>query len=1114
MILINTHPKRVLSQSILAVLFILFTQFVFSQTPDPKADPSAMILCGNARFTVLTPSMLRLEWNKNAEFNNQATMVFINRKMPVPLFSKKESNDSLVITTEELSLIYLKNKGKFNSSNLRIIYKVDSTYSIWMPGMKDSLNLKGTTTTLDGANGYEGVTLGEGLISRSGWAFVDDTGSPLFNDSTLWVENGREDGSYDGYFFGYGHRYKQALYDFTMVAGKIPMVPRWVFGYWWSRYWTYSDDELRDLTGSFRFYRIPADVLVIDMDWHETFGLSSHGLKVDEFFQRPGWTGYTWNRTLFPEPGKFLDWTKSENLKVALNIHPASGIAPMEEKYAEFAKEYHLDICGSKNIPFKIEEKKWVDTWFKVVLHPLEKQGVDIWWLDWQQWRMNKGIRNLTNVWWLNHVFYNDKVKNESIRPFVFHRYGGLGNHRYPVGFSGDTYSTWKSLEYQPYFTATAANVGYDYWSHDIGGHFGSAGDAELFLRWIQLGVFSPMLRTHSTKTTILERRIWKYPDHFEDMRNAFLLRYSLIPYIYNASRKTYDSAVALCRPLYHDYPGKNEAYIYKTEYMFGEDILVAPVTQRTDANGLALKNIWLPGGTWYEWCSGTLLNGNAIIQRDFLQDEIPFYAREGAIIPMYINTYNLQVPNDTLCLWLIPGDFGSLNYYEDDGISQGYKKGHYTLTKIEKRVIENNKTEVLIHPSEGQYEGAKAEKRYILMFPCSYAPEKVIVNNKEYSFSKDVKNGSWTYNVKELSLEVVLPLMPVNVKIKVEIFYKMPVSEMNKQLSGMKGNFHRMAEATQLIKNEVNRVDQIANAPSLVLKAASIPTLISYDPWSAENLLPAYHVLMVEMYKQLSQLKRVSKVTIEKTAQLIPYLHHSIAGKPLIKLSSRSSSKPVRVRIKPAKEGGIVRFTLDGTEPSEDSPLYTGEFNVNRTCVIRAAAFSKGLLPGYVAADTFHLKFAKETHYHFPYSDKYTGNAKDALTDGKFASPYDFSTKWIGFEGTDMVADITLCTRRRVDSVTMRFLNDQNSWIFLPVKIILEVSSDGRNYMKVFEKNNQDESNKTEESCRAMEYHAAVNMDKIKYMRIRAVNMGKCPEWHKGNGNKCWLFTDELILK
>src|SRR5438309_2329297 len=153
-------------------------------------------------------------------------------------------------------------------------------------------------------------------------------------------------------------------------------------------------------------------------------------------------------------------------------------------------------------------------------------------------------------------------------RGLLFYRWGGLGNHRYQIGFSGDTTSDWPSLAFQPYFTATAANVGYAYWSHDIGGHLPGVVGPELYTRWIQFGAFSPVLRTHTTKNPEAERRIWAYPAPYADiMHQAFVLREALIPYIYTEARRTYDTGVAFLRPLYYDSPEAEEAYHVPGEY-------------------------------------------------------------------------------------------------------------------------------------------------------------------------------------------------------------------------------------------------------------------------------------------------------------------------------------------------------------------------------------------------------------------------------------------------------------------------------------------------------------------------------------------------------------------
>ena len=446
------------------------------------------------------------------------------------------------------------------------------------------------------------TSLEPGLVSRDGWVVVDDTARPLFDDSDWpWAIARPERQATDWYFFGHGHDYRAALGDFVKVAGRIPMPPRFAFGTWWSRYWSYTDQEFMDLVRGFESHDVPLDVLVIDMDWHLTFNLRWQKRVVDQSGNRLGWSGYTWDPRLFPNPEGFLAWCEAHGLKTPLNLHPASGVQPHEQAYPAMARAMGIDPETKQHVPFDITNKTFAENYFEILHRPLERQGVDFWWSDWQQ-DPDTRTPGVNNTWWLNYVHSTDMARRGE-RPIIFHRWGGLGNHRYQIGFSGDTESVWESLAFQPYFTATAANVGYAYWSHDIGGHMPGVVSPELYTRWIQFGAFSPILRTHTTKNPDAERRIWAYPEPYASvMRDAFHLRYALIPYLYSAARETYETGVAFFRPLYYDFPEADEAYTETAEYLFGDDMLVAPVTKPVDPDtGTAAQSVWLPPGTWIE---------------------------------------------------------------------------------------------------------------------------------------------------------------------------------------------------------------------------------------------------------------------------------------------------------------------------------------------------------------------------------------------------------------------------------------------------------------------------------------------------------------------------------
>lgn len=565
----------------LALLFIVFPAIA---QHDPVADNAAIVKGGvDVRFTILTPQLIRLEWDSTGVFNDSPSFVIINRRLPVPKFTQTVKQGWLIIRTDALELRYKRNTGKFNANNLSVRFFAEPRNAfVWKPNSVQKNNLKGTARTLDGFRGDVNdrdsslLTLEDGLLSTDGWCVIDDSRSFLFDNSDWPWAKQRPGGSIqDWYFMGYGRNYKSAIFDYSRIAGKVPLPPRYAFGYWWSRYWKYSENELRDLVTDFEKFNIPLDVLVIDMDWHLTDSLFS---KPDEFNERKWWTGWTWDTGLFPDPGKFLQWTNKKHLKTTLNLHPASGIAPFEAAYGEFARKMNFDTTTRRNIPFEGSNKKFMQNLFDIVLNPMEKQGVDFWWLDWQQWLNDKKIAGLNNTWWLNYTFFSAMEKKGDKRPMLYHRWGGLGNHRYQIGFSGDAIISWKSLEYQPYFTNTASNVLYGYWSHDIGGHMFGKGteelDPELYARWMQYGVFNPILRTHSGKNAILNKEIWNFgTEYFKVLADAVKLRYALVPYIYTMARKTYDAGISLCRPMYYDYPEAEEAYRFSRQYQFGDEI-------------------------------------------------------------------------------------------------------------------------------------------------------------------------------------------------------------------------------------------------------------------------------------------------------------------------------------------------------------------------------------------------------------------------------------------------------------------------------------------------------------------------------------------------------------
>lgn len=708
------------------------------------AHPDAVVRSGKARFTVLTPEMIRIQYSDRSLFEDRATFAIVNRRLPVPAFTAVEKDGYLEIKTSALTLKYKIGgviDGRHPSAEvLSISMMLNGRRVLWYPGKDDALNLKGTTRTLDGQIGdNKRQELENGLLSRAGWSIIDESplarrgdGSNTFVfdmqvDGIDWVAEPIDKQAIDWYFMGYGHQYKKALGDYIKVAGRQPMPPLYVLGYWYSKYQRYTSDEFMEIVNDVKHFNIPMDVMIFDMDWHTQ-----------------GWTGWTWDRTAIPDPEGLIDWMHQHGLKVSLNLHPADGVDDDEDFFDDLREDMGLDK-QTKRVPWNLSDGRFYHNMFKHIIRARERQGVDFWWLDWQQNLTSKYVAGLGETFWCNHVFYNDmRLNRPDRRPLIFHRWGGLGSHRYPIGFSGDSFTTYGTLAWQPYFTATASNVCFGYWGHDLGGHQQTGGnDPEIYLRWMQFGVFTPIFRTHATNWEGIERRIWKY-SNFPSLLETVKLRYALMPYIYTAARQAYDTGVSLCRPLYYEWPEANNAYLFEDEYMFGDDILVAPVVTKPEKDGTTARRTWLPEGRWFDVCRNKVIEGNRTFTDRYAMEEIPYFFRAGSVIVNNPPMMNLSTRPDRLILKVVPGGNGRTLLYEDEGDTEGYKQGAYTTTTIRH---EGNTLTIL--PREGKFAGMPESRSYTVEFLAVNRPNAVVINGSQ------VAESEWKYDAQRRLLTV-----------------------------------------------------------------------------------------------------------------------------------------------------------------------------------------------------------------------------------------------------------------------------------------------------------------------------------------------------------------------
>lgn len=644
----------------------------------PAMNPVTTLQGEHWRIGLITESLVRLEWSDSGVFEDNASLMAIERNfMPAGAveFSAGERDGLLVVETSALRLTY--DRKPFSKEGLTIVVKgvPDSQFNTWHYGDDPKGNLGGTARTLDEADGA--IPLGQGVISRDGWAVLDDSASNVF--VTADADGNLPDGvvAYGGigvaprdhretdiYFFGYGRRYREAVHDFQKLSGPTPLLPRYALGNWWSRYYRYSEEEYLDLMDRFKREGIPFTTSVIDMDWH----------LVDDVDPKygSGWTGYTWNPKLFPDPKRFLDGLHERGLRTTVNIHPRDGIRAFEKPYAKAAATVGVDAEAQEPVEFDLTNPKFVQAYFDMH-HDLEADGIDFWWIDWQQGGVTRQP-GLDPLWVLNHMHYCDSAR-DGRWPLTFSRFAGPGSQRYPVGFSGDTVITWKSLKFQPYFTSTASNIGYGWWSHDIGGHMFGYRDEELEARWYQLGAFSPINRLHSSCSPFSGKEPWNF---HEPVRSAMVdvlrLRQALMPYLYTMNWRAAVDGDPIVEPMYWANPNLGESYEVPDEFRFGTELVVAPVVDPMDKASMRGKaDAWLPQGDWFDFFDGRRYVAADPAGRRLAVwrtiDRIPVFAKAGGIVPMQSDPLSDMTVNPrALDVVVFPGADGSFAMREDSG--------------------------------------------------------------------------------------------------------------------------------------------------------------------------------------------------------------------------------------------------------------------------------------------------------------------------------------------------------------------------------------------------------------------------------------------------------------
>ncbi len=718
--------------------------------PAAQATRAPEVRDGAARFEVLSPTLIRLEYAADGNFEDRPTLTVPARGAKPPRYSTRVKDDVRVIRTGGMVLRYRIGGGPFSPHNLRLNIRgrgrvrpgfpapapvtSASPAPIVTPPNPDpdpapatSGNLGGWYRGLDSQSGP--VPLHDGLLSRDGWYLLDDTSSPLLTDG-WFAPRPEHDGPYqDGYLFAYGDDYVRALGDFRNLTGPAPLLPRKAFGNWFSRYQGYSESDYHDLVAEFRANRVPLDVLVVDTD-----------------YKWPSdWDGWQWTPNYFENPSRFLNWAHSEGLDVTLNVHPS--IPTNDPRYAATDQRAGGLIDGGDRCRAFIRDQTaacgvwdWAqrdDAASYFALHePFELAGVDNWWLDYCCDESRADAPGLTPDTWIN-TLYAQRQRARGTRWLPLSRIGSSmfdysgaatagawAEHRDAIHFTGDTFGTWAMLDFQTRFTAAeGAGIGLPYVSHDIGSFHANELANDLYLRWIQSGLVQPILRLHSNHAPRLP---WEYGGRTGEIAALFLrLRESLVPYLYTVARQSYDTGLPMARAMYLDWPKIAEAYKFDRQYMLGDELLAAPVGS---PGSPAHKRVWFPPGRWVDLFTGDVHRGSRVERLTVPLDRMPLFARAGSIVPReeYVEHVGPGTP-DPLILNVYAGDDGGFTLYEDEGVGFGYQKGIAARTPM--RWTEASQTSTLtVGKPRGDYPGDPAARRYSIRVSGVDRPTQITV--------------------------------------------------------------------------------------------------------------------------------------------------------------------------------------------------------------------------------------------------------------------------------------------------------------------------------------------------------------------------------------------------
>ena len=666
------------------------------------SDKDSYIIGQKYRFTVLSPRLIRLEYNKEGIFEDRPTSIVVNRAFPKVKYSITESNTLIEINTGVFTLTYVKDselKSGTLGSNIKAV--INGTKIEWQINNPEVRNLRSINYSIDSIK--DKIILDKGLYSLDGFCVLDDSLSPVLDENDIFIE--RQGSVKDLYLFMYNKDFDGCLQDYFTLTGYPNLIPRYALGAWWYKNNNYKEQDIVDLVGRFSRENLPISIFLLGDHWHDNIN------------------NYTPNIDL----RSLSSYLNNLNIKLGVTIDPKLEITKGSNEHNIISNYINIDKLNF--IPLSNDK---IGLYLNLFINNLESQGVALFSIDY-----NNPLDKI-NLWKLNHYHYGrNELRNA--RGLILSRNPGIASHRYQVMWSGKTKVNWTTLNLLPRYNLQGYNIGVSFIAHPIGGFSGGIEEDELYLRYIQFACFSPIFLLASEGGEYYKREPWKWNTIIKNHITFYMnLRYQLIPYLYSESYNYHKTGHGIIKPFYHEYPKVIDEPLYNNQYFLGRNFFVAPITSKKNpVINRVMKKIFVPNGIWFDFLQGKKYSGNKTYNNFYRDEDYPVFVKAGSIIPT--NTNIKEDMPTTLELNIYPLDSGQYSLYEDDGISKNYQKGLYMITEFSYQYEPDNYI-FKIRRKDGK--NLLSTRSYILRFKNMRNINEVNINDKivkyNYYYDKD----------------------------------------------------------------------------------------------------------------------------------------------------------------------------------------------------------------------------------------------------------------------------------------------------------------------------------------------------------------------------------------